>query len=69
MAIAAPARQQVGVEGTVDQVAVPDEVDPLDARRAVGDTGAGEERVDGTTALVDSGVDALPVAQIEVDRP
>ncbi len=34
-----------------------DEVDLLDVRRAVGDTGAGENRVHRTTTFVDGGLD------------
>ncbi len=44
-------------EHPVDQVAVADEVDLLDAGRAVGDAGAGQQRVDRAAALVDGGVD------------
>ena len=45
-----------------------DEVDLLDARRAVGHTRAREQRVDRAAALVEGGVDAVLVAEVEVDR-
>jgi len=59
--------QQVGREHAVDHPAVAQEVDALDARRAVGDTGAGEQGVDRSTALVDRGIDGCLVGQIEHD--
>jgi hypothetical protein len=52
----------------VDQVAVTDEVDLLDAIGAVGNAGAGEQRVDRAAALVDRRVDVRLVAQVEADR-
>jgi hypothetical protein len=45
-----------------------DEVDQHDARRAVGDTGAGEDHVDRVLEGVDGPIDAGPVAQIHLDR-
>ena len=45
-----------------------DEVDLLDARRAVGHARAREQRVDRPAALVDGGVDAGLVAEVDVDR-
>ncbi len=62
------ARQHVGRDHPVDQPAVPDEVDALDTGRSVGDARAGEQRVDGTAALVDRDVDRGLVGEIEGDR-
>ena len=55
------------VEHAIDQVAVADEVDLLDARGAVGHAGAREQRVDRAAALVDGGVDRRLVGQVDVD--
>ena len=52
----------------VDQVAVADEVDLLDTRRAVGHAGAREQRIHPTTAGVDSGVDGGLLDQVDVYR-
>jgi hypothetical protein len=49
-------------------VAVTDEVDPLDSGRAIGDAGAGEERVDPPATLVDGGIDGLALRQVHPDR-
>ena len=47
---------------------MPDEVDALDARRAVGDACAREQRVHRPAALVDRGVDRCLVGEVERDR-
>ena len=57
-----------GVEHPVDHVTVAEEVDLLDARRAVGDAGAREQRVDAAAALVDRGVDRRLVGEVDRDR-
>jgi hypothetical protein len=49
-------------------VAVPEEVDPLDALRPVRHPGAREQRVHPAAALVDGGVDGGPVGQVDVHR-
>ena len=61
------ARQHPARQHAVDQVPVSDEVDLLDARRAVGHPGTGEQRVHRAAALVDGGVDGVPVGQVHVD--
>ena len=66
--IALPRPSMPGVEHPVDHVAVAEEVDLLDARRAVGDTGAREQRVDAAAALVDGGVDRGLVGEVDRDR-
>ena len=63
-----PARQHVAGEQLVDHVAVPDEVDALDAGGAVRDTGTREQRVHRTAALVDRRVDRRLVRQVQADR-
>src|SRR5439155_13572928 len=64
---AAAAGQHVGGEHAVDQVAVPDEVDALDAGRPVGDAGTREEGVHGPAARVDGFVDRRLVGEVGVD--
>ena len=49
--MAEPRRSLPRVDQQLDQVAVAEEVDLLDAGGAVGDAGAGEQRVDGAAAL------------------
>ena len=66
--IALPRGEHVLGQHAVDQVPVADEVDPLDSGRAVGDAGAGEERIDGPAALVDGGVDRGTLGQVHADR-
>jgi hypothetical protein len=56
----------IGQHG-VDEVAVTDEVDPLDARRAVGYTGARHQCVHRPPALGDGNVDRRPVSQVDVN--
>ncbi len=68
MPMAEPAGQHVAREQALDHVAVPDEVDALDARRAVGDARAREQRVDRAAALVDGRVDRRLVREVERDR-
>jgi hypothetical protein len=58
-------RQHAGGDHAVDQAPVPDEVDALDARRAVGDARTREQRVHRTAALVDGGVDRRLVGEVE----
>ena len=65
--IEAPRPSEPVVDHPIDQVAVADEVDPLDAGRAVGDAGAGQQRVDRTAALVDGGVDRGLLGEVQVD--
>ncbi len=48
-------------------MAVADEVDLLDPRRPVSHAGAGEQRVDRSSALVDRSVDGVLVGQVQVD--
>src|SRR5436189_5958375 len=62
------ARQHAAVHHPIDQVAVAEKVDLLDAGRAVGNAGAREERVHRTAALVDGAVDTGAVGEIYLDR-
>jgi hypothetical protein len=48
-------------------VTVADEVDPLDARRPVGDAGAGEEGVNRAAALVDGGINGRLLRKVQAD--
>ena len=61
------AGEGVLLEQPVDHVPVADEVDLLDPRRALGDTGAGEQRVDRSAALFDGGIDRGLVGEVELD--
>ncbi len=65
--IAAPAGDELLLQEPVDQVPVADEVDLLDAGRAVGDTGAREHRLHRTADLVDGRVDRRLVGEVDVD--
>lgn len=58
-----PASQQ-----RVDHAAMPDEVDLLEVRSAVGDTRAREQRVHRPAALVERGVDRRRVTEVNVHR-
>ncbi len=64
----APAPEKALLDGAVDEVAVAEEVDLLDAGGAVRHARTREQRVDRTAALVERGLDARLVAQVEVDR-
>ena len=50
----------------LDEVPLPDEVDPRQ-QRAVGHARGAEERIDRSAALPDRSVDALPVREVERD--
>ena len=66
--MAAPRGEGAGGDELVDQVAVADEVDPLETRRAVGHARAREQRVHGPVALRERGVDRGRLAQVHLDR-
>ena len=60
--------EHVPLQQPVDEVAVADEVDPLDAVRPVGHAGAREQRIHPAAAGVDSGFDGGPLGQVDVHR-
>ena len=66
--MAEPAGEVTTGPEAVDQVAVAEEVDLLDARDAVGDPGAGQQGVDRSPAGVDGGVDRRRVGEVDLDR-
>ena len=66
--IAEPRVEVAARDELVDHVAVADEVDLLDVRRAVGHARAREQRVDRAGALVEGGVDRGLLAEVHVDR-
>ena len=60
--------EHVPLQQPVDEVAVADEVDPLDAFRPVGHAGAREQRIHPAAAGVDGGFDGGPLGQVDVHR-
>lgn len=54
-------------EQSIDHVSMAEEVDALDARRAIGNASAGEKRINRATALVDRGIDLILVAKVNHD--
>ena len=60
-------REHPGVEHPVDQIAVADKIDPLEARGAVGHARAGQQGVHRAPAGVRRGVDRRPRRQVHAD--
>src|SRR5439155_6734284 len=63
----ASARDLIVREELLDQVAVADEVDPLDTRSSFIDAGTREHRMDSTAARADGALDRAALREVELD--
>jgi hypothetical protein len=59
--------QEILGQETIDDVAMTDEVDLLDARCTVGHARTREERINRTSALIEGSIDRVSFTQVHMD--